>query len=27
MYYQFDIKTAEEAEEQGHNWYHAFEDE
>ena len=22
MYYLFDIKTEEEAEEQGHEWYH-----
>jgi hypothetical protein len=26
MYVQFDLKTEEEAEEQGFNWYHSIED-
>lgn len=26
MYYLFDVKTEEEAEEQGYDWYHSFED-
>jgi len=25
MYYLFDIKTEEEAEEQGHKWYHSLD--
>lgn len=26
MYYMFDIKTEEEAEEQGYEWYHQLEE-
>ncbi|MFE8695967.1 hypothetical protein ACFYKT_06345 [Cytobacillus sp. FJAT-53684] len=26
MYYQFDIKTEDEADEQGHDWYYTLEE-
>lgn len=26
MYYQFDMKTEEEAEEKGHDWYFAYDE-
>lgn len=26
MYYMFDIKSEDEAEEQGYDWYYSFED-